>query len=75
MPQGKAIDLEEARQLGQLDRFCEEHPAEADRDLFEQLLHAMTLGLLEEEETSEPDRAASSSGIRTQQDTSQDGDG
>jgi hypothetical protein len=31
MSRGKFLSLEEARQSGDFKRFCEEHPAEADR--------------------------------------------
>ena len=62
MSRGKYLSLEEARQKGQLDRFCKEHPSETDRARFEALLDAMSRGILEEEETSKQDHAASSSG-------------
>ena len=65
MARGKYLSLEEARRTGQLERFCKEHPTKAERKRFFALLDAMTQGVLEEEETSKPDRAASSSGIQT----------
>ncbi len=69
MSRGKYLSLEEARQSGAFKRFCAEHPSEADRDRFLKLLTAMSQGVLEGEETSERDRAAGSTGTRTQRDT------
>ncbi len=69
MSRGKYLSLEEARKSGRLDRFAKEHQSEADRERFENLLDAMSKGVLEEEETSKPDRPANSSGTRTQRDT------
>ena len=34
MSRGKYLSLEEARESGDFQRFCEEHPAEADRERF-----------------------------------------
>jgi hypothetical protein len=65
MSRGKYLSLEEARRSGALDRFAKEHPMDADRDRFERLLAAMSQGVLEEAETSKPDRRASSNGTRT----------
>jgi hypothetical protein len=69
MSRGKYLSLEEARKRGILMRFAKEHPMQADRDRFKRLLEAMSQGTLEEEETSNPDRRASSNGTRTQRDT------
>jgi hypothetical protein len=69
MSRGKYLSLEEARKYGELNRFAKEHPMKADRDRFERLLEAMSQGVLEEEETSPPDRSASSSGIQTRRGT------
>ena len=69
MSRGKYLSLEEARKSGDLDRFAKEHPMDADRDRFERLLDAMSQGVLEEAETSKPDRRASSNGTRTRRDT------
>lgn len=69
MSRGKYLSLEEARKCGALDRFAKEHPLDADRDRFKRLLEAMSQGILEEAETSKPDRRASSNGTRTQRDT------
>jgi hypothetical protein len=68
MSRGKYLSLEEARRTG-LDRFCKEHPSEADRDRFKRLLDAMSQGVLEEGETSKPDRRANSNGTRTRRGT------
>lgn len=75
MSRGKYLNLEEARRTGQLDRFWKEHPSRADRTRFRRLLNAMSLGALEAEGTSQPDRAASSNGTRTRKGTSRDGGG
>lgn len=44
MARGKYLSLEEARRLGQLDRFAKEHPSKGDMGSFERLLHAMAHG-------------------------------
>lgn len=44
MARGKYLSLEEARKKGKMDRFCKEHPSEADRERFEQLLGAVCRG-------------------------------
>ena len=41
MSRGRYLSLEEARNLGKLDRFAKEHPSEADADRFQSLLDAM----------------------------------
>jgi hypothetical protein len=69
MSRGKYLSLEEARKIGALDRFAKEHPMEADRDRFKRLLDSMSQGVLEETETSKPDRRASSNGTRTRRGT------
>ncbi len=70
MSRGKYLSLKEARIAGQLDRFCKEHPSEAERGRFFRLLDAMAKGVLEDKETSPPDRAEGSSGTRTRKGTS-----
>ena len=70
MSRGKYLSLEEARQTGQLDQFCKEHPSESDRDRFERLLDLMSRGALKGEETSKQAPSASSTGTRTRQGTS-----
>lgn len=69
MSRGKYLSLEEARQSGEFERFCKQHPSEADRARFLALLQAMSQGVLVDEETSRQDRDASSTGTRTQRDT------
>jgi hypothetical protein len=69
MSRGKYLSLEEARRTGQLTRFAKEHPSETDRTRFQRLLEAMSQGVLEEAETSKPDRRASSNGTRTRRGT------
>jgi hypothetical protein len=69
MSRGKYLSLEEARKTGQLDQFAKEHPSEAERDRFERLLDAMARGILEDKETSPPDRGEGSSGTRTRKGT------
>lgn len=69
MSRGKFLSLEEARETGAFKQFCKEHPSQADRDRFLKLLSAMSQGVLEEPETSQPDRAAGSSGTRTRRGT------
>ena len=44
MARGKYLSLEEARKMGQVDRFCKEHPSEGDMELWEHLFHAMAMG-------------------------------
>ena len=69
MSRGKFLSLEEARASGDFKQFCAEHPLEADRKRFLKLLSAMSQGVLEEEETSETDHDAGSTGTRTRQGT------
>ncbi len=70
MSRGKHLSLEEARNSGQLGRFCKERSSEAERERFFQLLDAMATGFLEDKETSQPDRAEDSSETRTRKGTS-----
>ena len=44
MARGKYLSLEEARRMGQVDRFCKEHPSVGNRERFERLLNAMAHG-------------------------------
>ncbi len=44
MARGKYLSLEEARRSGKIERFCKEHPSEADRERFEWLLDAVCRG-------------------------------
>ena len=41
---GKYLSLEEARRSRKIDRFCKEHPSEADPERFERLLDAVCRG-------------------------------
>ena len=45
MSRGKYLSLEEARNSGQLDQFCKEHPSQVD-ERFAPLLEAMVRGTL-----------------------------
>ena len=69
MAVGKYLSLEEARNHGKLDRFAKENPSEGNRDRFLALLDAMSQGVLEEAETSKPDRRASSNETQTRRGT------
>jgi hypothetical protein len=69
MSRGKYLSLEEARKSGKLDRFAKEHPSETDQHRFERLLRSMSQGVLEDEETSSPERGGSSNGTRTRRGT------
>jgi hypothetical protein len=69
MSRGKYLSLEEARNYSKLERFAKEHPSEADRSRFKRLLEAMSQGVLEEAETSKPDRRVSSNGTQTRRGT------
>ena len=69
MSRGKYLSLEEARESGDFKQFCKENPLKADRDRFLKLLTAMSQGVLEDEETSQPDHDGDSSGTRTRQGT------
>ena len=44
MARGKYLSLEEARRIGQLNRFCKEHPSTGDREKFDRLFEAMAHG-------------------------------
>ncbi len=70
MARGKYLSLEEARKASQLDRFCKEHPSQAD-GRFPKLLDAMTRGTLEAGGTSDRATSEGYSGTRTPPDTSE----
>jgi hypothetical protein len=70
MSEGKYLSLEEARKRDLIKRFCEEHPSEAERERFFRLLDAMSTGVLEDKETSPPDRGEGSGGTQTRKGTS-----
>jgi len=69
MSRGKYLSLEEARQSGDFEQFCKEHPLEADRARFLKLLTLMSQGALEGEETSQPEHDEGSTGTRTRRGT------
>ena len=72
MSKDKHLDLEEARKLGKLKEFTKQHPSEADRWRFEQLLDAMTKSSPEAGQTSGPEPSACCSDTRTPRGTSED---
>lgn len=70
---GKYLSLEEARRDGQLDQFAKEHPSEADAELFDRLLRAMTEGKpVAGAGTLDAGTSAGSSDTRSPTDTSED---
>lgn len=69
---GKYLSLEEARKKGLLDRFCKEHPSEADRGKFQQLLDAMTTKPSADQGASVRAYRGNCSETRTPSDTSED---
>jgi len=73
MSRGKYLSLEEARKAGQLDRFCKDHPSQAD-GRFMPLLHAMATGTPLDQQTSSQAASGGYSGTRTRRGTSE-GDG
>ena len=54
----KYLNLEQARKDGQLDRFAKLHSVRVDRDRFERLLNAMSLGVLEKAQRKRGKRSA-----------------
>ena len=50
MARGKYLNLEEARKLKRLDRFCKEHPSEGDEEIFDELFERMALPKKPEED-------------------------
>lgn len=44
MSRGKHLSLEEARRLGKLDQYAEEHPMEGKKGLFDKTLKRMASG-------------------------------
>ena len=71
MSRGKYLSLEEARNMGNLDRFAKEHPSHAD-GRFWPLLRAGATGLPGASETSAQGASEGYSGTQTHQDTSED---
>lgn len=72
MSRGNHLSLEEARKLGKLDRFCKEHPSQADSAQFEQLLDAMIKNSPAAGQTSGAVPSEDCSGTRTRPNTSED---
>ena len=71
MARGRCLSLEEARNMGKLDRFTKEHPSQAD-ERFLWLLDAVSRGTLEGAQTSRQAVSEGCSGTRTRRDTSED---
>ena len=69
---GRYLSLEEARKKGLLDRFCKEHPSEANRQQFQLLLDVMTTKRRADQETSARASPDSCSETQTPSDTSED---
>jgi hypothetical protein len=67
LSRGKYLSLEEARKLGKLDKFAEEHPSEGDSALFDLLIEraAGVRSSSAASGTSTRDASAGSSGTRT----------
>lgn len=57
MSRGKNLSLEEGRKKGLLDQFANEHPKEADAELFDRLLKAMASGKKPKEAETSGDRS------------------
>ena len=75
MSHGKYLSLEEARKLGKLKEFAEQHPSEADRKRFEALLDAMTRSSPEAGQTSGAEPSEGCSETQILPGTSKDADG
>jgi hypothetical protein len=78
MSRGKHLSLEEARHSGKLEQFAKEHPMETDAERFKRVLAVMSKAETGGQKpkpkagTSGPGASASSSGIRSRRDTSED---
>ena len=72
MSRGKYLSLDEARKLGQLDRFAKEHPSQSEGDRFQQLLNRAVTGSSAAPQTSDQAASAGCSGTRTPSRTSRD---
>jgi len=71
MAVGKYLSLEEARNMGKLDRFAKEHPSQAD-ERFWPLMKAAAKGLPEGDQTSIQGSYEGYSDTQTPPDTSED---
>lgn len=70
MSVGKFLSFQEARKKKLLKRFAKEHPAEGDKDRFDDALKAMADGKKPSKAgTSNADRSGGSSGTRSRRDT------
>ena len=65
MSRGHYLSLEDARNVGQIDRFCKEHQTEGDKVRFERLLLAVAKMPPEADQTSDQDASAYCSDTRT----------
>lgn len=72
MSRGKYLSLEEARNMGKLDRFAKEHPSRSKGNRFERLLDAVARGSLEGDQTSTQALSEDYSGTQTRPGTSED---
>ena len=59
MAQGKYLSLEEAHKIGEIDRFCKEHPSTGDMELWDRLFLAMAHGDPPSRKKTEAARASS----------------
>ena len=71
MSQGKYLSLEEARNMGKLDRFAKEHPSQSN-ERFWPLLEAVAKGSPTTDQASTQDISEDCSGTQTPQGTSED---
>lgn len=71
MSRGKYLSLEEARNMGKLNRFAKEHPSHAD-GRFWPLLEAVAKGKSVDRQTSSRAASVGYSGTRIRRDTSED---
>ena len=75
MSRGKYMSLQEARETGKIDQFCEEHPSEGDGTRFETLLSAMARRRPANDQTSAQGSASYCSDTQTPSRTSEDASG
>ena len=58
MSRGEYLSLEEARNAGQVTRFCKEHPSKGDKGKFLELIVAMAKKNSTDDQTCGPDCSA-----------------
>ena len=75
MSRPRPKNLEEARNTGEFDRFCKEHPSKGDKRRFDALLDAMSKSSPEAGQTSGAEPSEGCSETQTPPDTSKDADG